>query len=119
MSNQPEILDLDKLKPKKRIVKLAGKEIDVSVIPSEVTLELAEKIDDIDMSSPKSFDLVFDMVIKICNVMNFDEKITKDWLIKNTSLEQLMAMLEFIMRPIRERADNTQGKNRQRPNKRK
>lgn len=117
MANQPEILDLDKLVPKKRIVKLAGKAIDVSKIPSEVTLELAENEDK--LQSAGSFEMIFDMVIKICNATNPDEDITKEWLVKNTSLEQLMALMEFIMKPLRDRAETTTGKNKPRPNNKK
>lgn len=107
----PEILDLDKLKPAKRIVKLAGKEIDVSVIPSGVTLELIDKMDVIESESAESFELVFDLILKICNATNPDDGITKEWLVDKTDLNQLMAMLEFIMRPIRERAE-ANGKNK-------
>lgn len=115
---KPEILDLDKLKPRKRLIKLSGKEIDVSTIPSEVTLEIVEKADVIESESAESFDLVFDMIIKICNVTNPDDGITKEWLVKNTSLEQLTAMMEFVMKPIRERVE-TNTKNKARPNNKK
>ena len=117
-SKQPEILDLDKLIPAKRIIKLAGKEIDVSKIPSEVSLELAEKADVLKSESTESFPMIFDFVIKICNASNQDEKITKEWLVKNTSLEQLVALLEFVMKPIRERSEQN-GKNKVRPNSKK
>ena len=39
--SKPQILDLDKIIEDQRVVRLAGKEIDVSVLPSRVTLELA------------------------------------------------------------------------------
>ncbi|GAE27028.1 hypothetical protein JCM9140_3140 [Halalkalibacter wakoensis JCM 9140] len=108
MSNGPEILDLDKIIPKKRIVKLSGKEIDVSKIPSEVTLELAEKAEMLQSGSSESFPMVFDMMIKICNATNQSEEVTKDWLVKNTSMEQLTVLMEFIMKPIRDRAEKNQ-----------
>lgn len=117
-AKQPEILDLDKLIPQKRIVKLAGKEIDVSKIPSEVTLEIVEKIDVLSSGESESFPLVFDMIVKICNATDPDEEITKDWLVKNTSLDQLITLMEFVMEPVRERAEQ-QGKNVERPSNEK
>ncbi|MBU8733434.1 hypothetical protein KM915_25820 [Cytobacillus oceanisediminis] len=110
-----EILDLDKLIPDKRIVKLAGKEIDVSKIPSEVTIEMAAKQDEMKSGTNKSFDMVFETAIKICNASNQDEPITKEWLIKNTTLDQLLALMEFIMKPFKERAEKAQGKNAESP----
>lgn len=117
-ANQPEILDLDKLVPKKRIVKLAGKEIDVSKIPSEVTLEIAGKRDVLNSGSNESFELVFEIIIKVCNAANPDEKVTKSWLVQNTTMDQLLALMEFIMKPLQDRADAT-GKNKARPNNKK
>lgn len=115
-TKQPEILDLDKVTPAKRIVKLAGRDIDVSVIPSEVTLELVTKMEDLDTDSPETLPMVLDMVVKICNVQAKEQdQITAEWLVKKTSLEQLMSLLEFVMRPIRERAE-ANGKNKARPN---
>lgn len=99
-----EFLDLDKLIPDKRIVKLAGREIDVSKIPSEVTIEMASKHEEMKSGTNASFDLVFDIAIKICNASNPEEEITKDWLIKNTTLNQLLALMEFIMKPFNDRA---------------
>lgn len=115
MAKKAEILDLDKLVPDKRIVKLAGKEIDVSKIPSEVTLEMVEQEEKLNSGSGESFDVIFDMMVKISNATNPDDDITKDWLVKNTSMEQLLALMEFVMRPLRERAEST-GKNKERPN---
>jgi hypothetical protein len=114
-TKKPEILDLDKIVPELRIVKLAGKEIDVSKIPSEVTLSIAEKTDMLKSGSSESFPVIFDMIIKICNATNPDDDITKEWLIRNTSMEQLLALMDFVMKPLRERAD-VNGKKTQRPN---
>lgn len=103
-----EILDLDKLIPEQRIVKLAGKEIDVSKIPSRVTLDIAKKSDVLKSGSDESFPLMLDMVVKICKPSQPD--ITTDWIVDNTSLDQLMALIEFILKPIQDRAESS-GKN--------
>lgn len=107
-----EILDLDKLIPDKRIVKLAGKEIDVSKVPTRVVLEIEKNKDQLEGEA--SFDLVLDMVCKICKP-SFPE-ISVDWLIDNTDMNQLIAMLEFVMKPIREKAEKmAKGKNEESP----
>ncbi|MBS4191743.1 hypothetical protein KHA94_16255 [Bacillus sp. FJAT-49705] len=111
---EQEILDLDKFIPAKRIVKLAGKVIDVSKIPSEVILELAKKKTVLDSETDESFDMVFDLAVKICNACNPDDEITKKWLVGKTSIEQLLAMLEFIMKPLKDRSSKN-GKNAESP----
>jgi len=111
MSN---ILDLDALIPEPRIVKLKGNEIDVSIIPSGVILEIEKKKDK--LKGEDSFNVVLDLVCKICKP-SFP-KITPQWLIDNTSFEQLQAMLEFVMAPIREKAEKVaakEGKNEESP----
>lgn len=110
MSN-PTILDLDKLIPDKRIIVLAGEEIDVSKIPSRVTMEVAEKADIFKEGSSESFPALLDMIVKICKPSKTD--ITEDWVIDNTSMDQLLALIEFVLEPLQEKAKEgqPQGKN--------
>ncbi|MEK5038906.1 hypothetical protein [Sporosarcina sp. FSL K6-3457] len=96
------ILDLDKLVPDKRTVILAGVEIDVSKIPSRVTLEIAKKSSILTSGSDESFPIVLDLVTKICKPSKSD--ITEDWIIDNTSIDQLLALIEFVLKPMRDRA---------------
>ena len=97
-----KILDLDKLVPEKRIIRLAGKEIDVSKIPSRVTLEIAQKADVLKSGSEESFPLLLELVVQICKPSQPD--INADWLVDNTSLDQLIALIEFVLEPLKERA---------------
>lgn len=101
--SEPTILDLDKLIPAQRIVRLAGADIDVSKIPSRVTLELAEKSEILKSGSDESFPVLLDLIVKICKPSKTD--ITTEWLIDNTSFEQLMAMVEFVLKPMKDRAE--------------
>lgn len=103
-----EILDLDKLIPEERIIRLAGEEINVTKIPSRVTLEIAKKSDVLKSGSEESFPILLDLVVKICKPSKPD--ITTDWIIDNTSLDQLLALIEFILKPIKDRVA-TNGKN--------
>lgn len=104
-----EILDLDKIVADERIVRLAGKEINVTKIPSRVTLEIAEKSDVLESGSNESFTLLLDIIVKVCKPSQPD--ITRDWIIDNTSLDQLLALIEFILKPIKDRAATGDGKN--------
>lgn len=108
-----EILDLDKLIPEQRIIRLAGNEIDVSKIPSRVTLEIAKKSDVLKSGSEESFPVLLDLVVKICKPSQPD--ITSDWIVDNTSLDQLLALIEFILKPIKDRSAGG-GKNEVSPN---
>lgn len=101
-----EILDLDKLVPEQRLVRLAGKEIDVSKIPSRVTLEIAKKSDVLKSGSDESFPVLLDVIVKVCKP-SFPE-ITQDWIIDNTSLDQLLALIEFILQPIKDRTEGNE-----------
>ena len=116
MSN-PKILDLDKLIPEQRIIKLSGQEIDVSKIPSRVTMEVAEKADILKSGSNESFPVLLDMIVKICKPSKPD--INQDWVIDNTSIDQLLALIEFTLEPLQDKVseiEGGQGKNQQNPN---
>ena len=108
-----EILDLDKIITAERIVRLAGKEIDVSKIPSRVTLEIAKKSDILKSGSEESFPVLLELIVKICKPSQPD--ITSEWIIDHTSLDQLLALIEFILKPIKDRAEGN-GKNEESPN---
>jgi len=113
----PKILDLDKLIPDQRIVRLAGEDIDVSKIPSRVTMEVAEKADVLQSGSQESFPILLDMIVKICKPSKQD--ITQDWIVDNTSMDQLLALIEFVLEPLQEKASEMEGKqvkNVQNPN---
>ncbi len=87
---------------------ICGEQVDVTKIPSRVTLEMTKLADDADaMKSEESFFMVVDLVAKACKPSN--EKITADWLLDNTDFETLMEFCEFVMEPIRERAARQAG----------
>jgi|SRR5690606_23579305 len=113
----PKILDLDKLIPEQRIVRIAGEEIDVSKIPSRVTMEVAQKADILRSGSDESFPIMIDMIVKILKQSKPD--VTRDWIIDNTSMDQLIALIEFVLEPLNKKVEEMQGKqgkNVQNPN---
>lgn len=102
MSNQ--IKDFDKLAPPKRVVKIAGEEVDVSKIPSRVTLEIARLADNADkLNSEEGFIKSLELVAMACKPSN--EKITVDWLLDNTDFDTLMDFCEYVLEPIRKRTE--------------
>lgn len=111
--SEPKILDLDKLIPDQRIVRLAGVDIDVSKIPSRVTMELSKKQKVFKEASEESFPALIEMIIKIMKPSKPD--VTDDWLIDNTSMDQLLALIEFVLEPLQDKVEETQSKNQQAP----
>jgi len=101
----PTIRDFDKIVRQERRAVISGEEVDVSKIPSRVTLEIvqfgdgAEKLD-----GKESFLRSVELVSKACLPSN--PKITTDWLLDNTDFEQLMDFCEYVMEPIRARAED-------------
>ena len=108
MSEAPKIRDFDKVVREQRIARICGEDVDVTKIPSRVTLEMTKLADDADaMKQEESFYTVIDLVAKACKPSN--EKITADWLLDNTDFDTLMDFCEFVMEPIRERAARQAG----------
>ena len=108
--DKPIIHDLDILRPKPEYIKLGGKEIDISFIPSGIALEImglrgtlenltntAEKVAEIEAGGEgalKSFEITAEICAKITATQH--KEMTKEWLLKNTDVLQLKALIEYI-----------------------
>ena len=100
MSDKKIIHDLDILRPPSEYVKLGGKEIDISFIPSGIAIDiimLKEKLDKAD-ESDESFGLAADLCASITGIQH--KEMDKEWLMKNTSMEQLYAMMKFVFTAV-------------------
>ena len=120
-----EIIDLDVIKPKPRQVKIQGRVIDVSLIPFDVTLEMAEHFNtfvklgkafkgmstnklmagdmdtDIDGKSIKDvLSLLHRCTVRI--LTNADSEITEEWVQKNISSEQMILLIQKMLEPLME-----------------
>lgn len=104
---KPIVKDFDAVIRQERIARLRGEEIDVSLVPSRVMVELLELMEDDDLQNPKNFFRVIDMVAKVCQVSN--KKITADWLYDNTDLDTLLDFANFVMEPVKEKAAKSAG----------
>ncbi|ETT46271.1 hypothetical protein BSK66_25505 [Paenibacillus odorifer] len=109
MAKKQVILDLDQIIIDERVVILAGKRIDVSRIPSRVTLDIAKNSDELQSGSQDTFPLLLDQVASILRP-SFPE-VNADWIVDNTDLNQLLKLIEFVLEPVKERAGNETEKN--------
>jgi hypothetical protein len=100
-----EIIDLDILKPAKKILKLNGKEIDVSFIPTAITFDIDTMLSELRNISKKEIEKgeeeckkAFDLSIRIC--VSFAEnsytEMDYDWFSKNTTAPQINAFIKAI-----------------------
>ena len=91
--------DFNKIIPEVRVAKLGDKEIDVSKIPSRISLEMAIFKDNVlKMSSEEQQNTSLGIVAKVCQISNPD--ITVDWILNNTHYEQLLEFIDFVLEPI-------------------
>lgn len=108
MSN---VIDLDILRPETRLVKIGGKEVDVSFIPCGITFDLdaiVQQLVKLDgkkvQSDPKEMRRAFDLGIKLCSVFcqhkypDMDEK----WFLDNATSMQINAFTNAIQKALME-----------------
>lgn len=108
--SDPVVYDLDVLRPKPRIVRLAGKEIDVSFIPSGIAIDIMEmqqgllaltdtpgkmaKVKDGGKEARKSFELAATLCAAITSAQH--PEMDMEWLLKNTDTLQIKALMEHV-----------------------
>lgn len=97
------ILDLDKLMPERRVVKMGGREIDVSKISARVMFEISRKYGNVKESMNMNDEDALELVCSICRPSFPD--ITVDWLLDNTDMEGLLSLIEFVLAPLNERTE--------------
>lgn len=114
MDDKAIVHDLDVLRPSPEYVKLAGKKIDISFIPSGVALDIMamrQKLEELTNSPEKikkiekgggealeSFDLSAGICAKITESQH--SEMTKEWLLKNTDVLQLQKLIEHVTNAV-------------------
>lgn len=105
----PNVIDLDILRPEAKIIKIGGKEIDVSFVPCGITFDLdpivqqllSIKAADIKKDPAKAKE-AFMLGVRLCALFcarkypEFDEK----WLLDNINTEQLTAFTKAIQEAL-------------------
>lgn len=114
MAEGPIIHDLDILRPQPEYVILAGKKIDISFIPSGIAIDITqlqseladltdtpEKLDSIKAGgtgASKTFGIAAEICAKITEAQH--PEMTKEWLLKNTDVIQIKALMDHISRTV-------------------
>ena len=96
MPDSKIIHDLDLLRPPAQYVRLGGRDIDISFVPSGIAIDiivLKEKLDK-SKDDKKSFELAAGLCGAITQCQY--EEMTKEWLLKNTTVEQLYTLMLHI-----------------------
>ncbi|MDG6245099.1 MAG: hypothetical protein QCH31_12060 [Methanolobus sp.] len=103
------IRDFGTIVPQKRIARIAGEEVDVSVFSTRATLKLIELTSSPDkqtaLESGEGIEDLLEVVAIACQRSN--PKITKDWLIDNVDLFTLVEFAQFVMEPVTEKLKAT------------
>ena len=97
-----KFIDLDKVDPPKRIVKIEGEKIDISKMPAIVTIKLTRyqeegkkiKEEDLEASEADRFLELVDIIVLGCKD---NPKITKDWLIENANTDKIMGLVNAVI----------------------
>lgn len=115
MSEQnPKIHDLDILRPKPEYVRLGGKDIDISFIPSGVAMdimalqsELKELTDSPDkmaavQAGGEAAKRTFEIMAELCAAITSSqhEEMNKDWLLKHVDVFQIKALMEHVTKAV-------------------
>ena len=98
------IVDLDILKPPKKIIKLGGVQIDVSFVPCGITWEidsLVRKLSEYDenkVKDEKSSKEALDIIIKLCSTFaSFkNPELSEKWFRENVEMPQINAFVSLI-----------------------
>ena len=98
------IVDLDILKPPKKIIKLGGVQIDVSFVPCGITGEidsLVRKLSEYDenkLKDEKSSKEALDIIIKLCSTFaSFkNPELSEKWFRENVEMPQINAFVSLI-----------------------
>ena len=112
--DKPIIHDLDVLRPAPEYVKLAGKEIDISFIPSGIAIDITtlqdemrkltdtpaklKKIQEGGKETSTTFDIAAELCAKITSSQH--KEMDKEWLLKNTDVIQIKMLMEYITKAV-------------------
>jgi hypothetical protein len=105
------VIDLDILRPAKKLVKIGGREIDISFIPCGITFDLDKIVRELVgldskkiQSDEKEMKHAFDLGIRLCSIFCFHkyQEMNEDWFLANASADQINAFTQAIQTALME-----------------
>jgi len=112
--SEPIYHDLDVLRPTPEYVRLGGKDIDISFVPAGVAIDIMamqqelveltgtpdkmKKIDAGGDAARRSFEIAAELCAAITKAQH--EEMDKDWLLKNTDVLQIKALMEHVTKAV-------------------
>ncbi|TQD25110.1 hypothetical protein [Methanolobus vulcani] len=94
--------DFDTIAPVKRVARIGGEEVDVSVFSTRATLKLIDMTDSPEkiqnLENGKNIESFVEVVATACQRSN--PKITADWLMDNVDMFTLVEFSKFVLEPI-------------------
>ena len=93
-----ETLDLDILRPEKRLVKIGGQTIDLSFIPCGITFEVDKLVREISMYTEKELNedrakaaIAFELSVKLCATFSTVKhpELDEEWWLENADVIQI------------------------------
>jgi hypothetical protein len=103
------VIDLDVLRPEKKVVKIGGQEIDVSFIPCGITFDIDSvmaEISGLDLEAAgaggEETRKAFKLSIKLCSVFCSYKhpELDEEWFMSNASPQQLGALARAIQQAL-------------------
>ena len=104
MSENGLLKDFDILSPPKRIARIGGEEIDVTIVPARAALKFISYLKKYSVQSlesmgqdsfdPGMIDAILEVVELVCK--RSSTKITRDWLLDNVDIKVLMEFVQYV-----------------------
>ncbi len=96
--------DFDVLSPPKRIAKIGGEEIDVTIVPARASLKFIDfskkySVESLVSMTQDSFDpALIDSILEVVELVckRSSSIITKDWLLDNVDIKLLMEFVQYV-----------------------
>ena len=95
-----KVLDLDKFLPEEKILKLGGREFDITTVPFIITLQVYEvipimtKIEQAISIPVEDYEKLLDVIFKVLQVSSPD--LDRKWLEKNINIQRFNELMPFI-----------------------
>lgn len=98
-----EVLNLEAFVPAERIVKLGGREFDVSFIPASVAFKVYENMESFSRMNNQGvkmedYRVILDILSMIFKRSHKD--ITSDWIDENVHIKDMIKLINFVMEPM-------------------